>query len=213
MSARELLEAVTVAAELTGTQLTDTAKAAMVEDLLAYPEQSVLAAVNRCRRELTGRLTLAAIIERIRSADGWPSANEAWATALRYFDESETVILNDEMREACATVRPIIEAGDEVGARMAFRDTYERAVSNAREAGRRPQWVPSIGDDKEKRALALTEAVSRGMLDPSQIAGLLPAPKAGLGEAIAGLLTGPGDDVDVAQRIAELREKLKGKPA
>lgn len=208
----EVLKALVVTAELTQTALSKPALIAMEADLSGYPKDAVFCALTRCRKELTGKLSLAAIIERIQCADGWPSANEAWATALRYFDESETVVLNDEMREACATVRPIIESGDEVGARMAFRDTYERAVSNAREAGRRPQWVPSLGDDKEKRALALTEAVGRGMLDPGQIAGLLPAPKAGLGEAIAGLLTGPGDDVDVAQRIAELREKLKGKP-
>lgn len=208
----EVLKALVVTAELTQTALSKPALLAMESDLSGYLKESVLRALVRCRKELTGKMSLAAIIERIQSADGWQSANEAWATALRYFDESETVILNDEMREACATVRPIIESGDEVGARMAFRDTYERAVSHAREAGRRPQWMPSLGDDKEKRALALTEAVGRGMLDPSQIAGLLPAPKAELGETIAGLLTGPGDDVDVAQRIAELREKLKGKP-
>lgn len=213
MGIEQIMQAVAVTAELTGTSLSAVAQAMMAKDLAAYPEEAVMRALDACRKELKGRLTPAAVIERIQSADGWPSANEAWATALRYFDESETVVLNDEMREACATVRPIIESGDEVGARMAFRDTYERAVSNAREAGRRPQWVPSLGDDKEKRALALTEAVGRGMLDPGQIAGLLPAPKAGFGETIAGLLTGPGDDVDVAQRIAELRAKLKGKPA
>lgn len=165
MSARELLEAITVAAELTSTQLSDTAKAAMVEDLLAYPEAAVMMALTRCRRELSGRLTLAAILERIKACDGRPTANEAWAIALRGFDESQTIITNEEISEGMRAARPILDAGDEVGARMAFRDAYERVVSEHRDAGIAPGWYPSLGTDVGSREAEITEASERGLID------------------------------------------------
>ena len=60
MPHEQILQAIMVTAELTGAELSPAAQAVMVDDLMAYPLPAVLSALTRCRRELTGRLTLAA---------------------------------------------------------------------------------------------------------------------------------------------------------
>lgn len=207
-----ILKAIAVTAELTGTELSRHALLAMQADLVIYPEAAALRALDRCRKELKGRLTVAAVIERIQSADGRPTANEAWALALRYFDESQTVVVNDEIREACSIARAVIEADDEVGARMAFRDAYERIITSAREQGRMPTWTPSLGYDKDQQRAALTDAVERGLLNKQQVAGFLPAPLGDVGVAIAGLLTNKQEPVcvDYKEKIAQIKAMLKG---
>ena len=54
--AEKIIQAITVTAELTGTQLSANAAAVMAEDLLAYPLDKVLIAFERCRRELKGQI-------------------------------------------------------------------------------------------------------------------------------------------------------------
>lgn len=97
----------------------------------------------------------------------WISANEAWAIALPAADEAETVVWTQEIAKAWAISKPILEAGDKVGARMAFIPAYERFVESARNEGRLPQFEISAGWDADRRDRAVTNAVT---------AGLLPAP-------------------------------------
>ena len=97
----KILEAVSVTAELTGADLSENAKAAMVEELLPFGVGKSLDALNRCRRELTGRLTLAAVLQRIDT--GLPSADEAWglvSEGLR--DERVTVVVPAIAQQAAA---------------------------------------------------------------------------------------------------------------
>ena len=51
-------------AEVMGTELKPASIMLMTDDLADYPLDSVLSALKRCRREISGRLTLAAIVER-----------------------------------------------------------------------------------------------------------------------------------------------------
>lgn len=154
------LKAIAVTAELTGTELSVTALKVMDSDLAAYPEASVLRALDRCRKELKGRLTLAAVLERVEEEDGRPGADEAWSIALASADEGETVVWTDEMAQAFGVAQPVLDARDKVGARMAFRDAYERMVRDARSAGVPCRWTVSIGHDAERRAVALQAAVT-----------------------------------------------------
>ncbi|MEW4338472.1 hypothetical protein [Chromobacterium vaccinii] len=171
---REILEAVAVTAELTGTELSAAAQAVMVRDLLGYPKESVLRALSRCRRELTGRLTLAAILDRLD--DGRPGADEAWGVVARALgDESETVVWTEEMASAAAPARELMMLGDKIGARMAFRDAYERIVSDARGERRSVSWRVSAGNDADRRASAIVRAVELGRLPAGQAQALLPA--------------------------------------
>lgn len=213
----KIVQAIAVTCELTNTQLTGQAIAVMARDLTsAYSEESILRALDRCRKELTRRLTLADVIDRIEEADGRPGSNEAWGIAILGFDESETIITNDEICAAMAAARPIMEMGDEIGARMAFRDAYERVIRENREQGRKPNWWPSLGHDPIRRVDAIQAAVDVGRLSHKQASAYLPAPitdeERQRGAAIAGLLNGKVVDVpdpEFKRRISELMDVLK----
>lgn len=166
-----IVEALAVCAELTGTQLSDAAMNAMVEDLLAYDTGTVLAALNRCRRELTGRLTLAAILQRLDN--GLPSADEAFGLlAEGWRNESLTVVVPEiAMQAAGMGAFGLFQAGDKMGARMAFREAYTRLAADVREA----RWMVSAGSDREQRTRAVAEAVKAGRLTAQRAAAYLPA--------------------------------------
>ena len=174
----KIIEAIAVAAEMTGTELSKGALRGMELELEAYPEADVLAALGRCRRELKHRLTLADIIERMEKRDGRPTADEAWAKALAGMDEDATVIMNDEISDAMASARPIFHAGDEVGARMAFRAAYERIVQANREAKVPVRWWASLGHDPHKREAAVQDAIRQGLLANETARLVLPPPEA-----------------------------------
>lgn len=166
-----IVEALAVCAELTGTQLSDAAMNAMVEDLLAYDTGTVLAALNRCRRELTGRLTLAAILQRLDT--GLPSADEAFGLlAEGWRNEALTVVVPEiAMQAAGMGAFGLFQAGDKTGARMAFREAYVRLAADVREA----RWTVSAGSDREQRTRAVEAAVRDGRLDAHRAAAYLPS--------------------------------------
>ncbi len=171
-----ILKAVAVTAELTGTELSAAALELMTDELSVYDENQVLAALTRCRKELKSRMTLSAVIERIETADGRPQADEAWTTAMQAQDESATVIWTLETQQAFFIARPALEINDKTGARMAFKSAYERLVNTARESKKPIEWQASLGWDVEARRIALEAAVTVGKLPSSQASGLLPAP-------------------------------------
>lgn len=174
----KVIEAIAVAAEMTGTELSKAALRGMEMDLDDYPEADVLAALARCRRELKHRLTLADIIERIDKRDGRLGADEAWSKALLGLDEDSTVVLNDEISEAMAAARTIYQAGDEVGARMAFRSAYERLVQSNREKKVPVRWWVSLGCDQSRREQAVQDGIRQGLLASETARLVLPPPDA-----------------------------------
>lgn len=111
------------------------------------------------------------IAARCRLLDGRPDDNEAWAVAITSQDEGETVVWTEEMSAAFALCLPVLNSGDEIGARMAFKDAYSRLVAAARAANRPVVWSVSQGWDATRRAVAVNKAV---------VAGLLAAPEARL---------------------------------
>ena len=132
-----LINALTATAEVMGTELKPASIMLMTDDLADYPLESVLSALKRCRREVSGRLTLAAIVERVQSADGMPGPDEAWAIMSR--PESDTIVMTEQMGEAMQPARPLLADGDKIGARMAFKDAYTRIVADAREKRIKPK--------------------------------------------------------------------------
>lgn len=107
-------------------------------------------------------------------ADKRPGPDEAWAVAITSRDESETVIWTQEMAEAFALCQPVLQMGDEVGARMAFKDAYNRLVAAARQEGRPAKWSASLGWDVAKREAAVTKAETAGLLPAPTVKALLP---------------------------------------
>lgn len=205
----EITRALAVTAELTGTELSAISLKAMEAELSQYPLRAVLDALNRCRRELTGRLTLAAVLERINAIDGRPTANEAWAVALRGFDEAQTIITNEEINEAIQAARPILDAGDEVGARMAFRDAYERIVSINRTNGVLPKWYPSLGSDKRLREMVIADAADKGLVDGAHYLQMLPQRTSGDGAGVVALLENKSLPSDLSPKARQKLTEIK----
>lgn len=167
-----IIQALTVCAELTGTQLSEAAFDVMVDDLMAYEAQSVLAALNRCRRELTGRLTLAAILQRLDT--GLPSADEAFGMLVEgWRNEALTVVVPAiAMRAAGNGAQELYFCGDKTGARMAFKGAYERLAANVQG---KAAWFVSAGNDRDQRSAAVMAAVKAGRLEQEQAAAYLPS--------------------------------------
>lgn len=157
---QNLVNDLVMTAEISGTTLSDGAAALIAAELTTYDPAQVAGALRKCRRELKGRLTMAAIIERLD--DGRPGPEEAWAMMPR--DESQSVVWTDEMAAAFGVAGPLMFEGDMVAARMAFKETYAKAVGEARDARKPVNWTASLGHDKTGRDGALALAIQHGRL-------------------------------------------------
>jgi hypothetical protein len=176
MASSELLKAVAVTAELCGRVFSEGAARVFVSDLETYPEQAVLKALTRCRREVKGMLTIQDVVSRID--DGRLGVEEAWA--MMPFSESQSVVWTEEMAEAFGVALPLLCEGEKVAARMAFKECYLRLIGAARDAGKPIVWLPSLGHDKSGREPVLNEAVAKGRLTyehAQEIGYALPAPE------------------------------------
>lgn len=171
-----VLDMLVATAEVMGTEIKPNAVALMVKDLSAYDFNQVMMALTRCRRELAGKLTLKAILDILAPAGGWLSGNQAWALALPAADENKTVVWSVEARKAWFIALPLVEAGDKVAGRMAFIETYDRLVAQARIEGKEPLTEISSGQDPLLRETAISQAVERGQLPPPVKSKALPAP-------------------------------------
>ena len=214
MSIEKIIKAIAVTAELTNTQLSAAAMGVMGDDLAAYPLPAVLHALTRCRKELRGRLTLADVLSRLDECDGRPGADEAWAMIPK--TEAESVVWSDEMSQAWGVAADLFES-DEIGARMAFRATYERLVKQNREAHKPAHWTPSLGHDVAGRAESLRIALEAGRIGASHAAALLPAPTdpgpiaRALIEGKPLLLEKPIDRASALRNISKIRAMFPGK--
>lgn len=203
-----LAAAICATAEAMGQEMNPGTAAMMAEDLCAYSVPVVKAALKACRFEVKGKLAMADILQRVRSSDGRPGKDEAWAIAMTTNDEFETVVLTDEIQLALAAAKPVLDAGDKIGARMAFISAYERFVGQAREDAKPANWHVSVGFDANRRIQAVTRAVELKRIPREHgqkyLADLSVEPVTEDGRAIAGLLTGA-----VTRPAPVLREKLQ----
>jgi len=166
----EVLQAIAVTFELTGTQLSEAATRVFADDLSKYPKGQILGALTRCRKEVRGRLTLQDVIGRLD--DGRPSPETAWSMIPR--DEAVTVVMTEDMAQAWGICKPLLDERDQVAARMAFLEAYRGIVMQARDSAIPVHWFPSLGHSKEGREAPLLEAVEKGRLTASHVVGLLP---------------------------------------
>lgn len=144
------------------------------------------------------------IIEQIKAAsanDGRPGPEEAWALSLKARDEYDTVVWTHECVQAWAVAKPVMDVGDEVGARMAFRESYVRLVSEARERREPVAWEVSEGFDKDRRRLAVVEAVEAGRIAPGHYLALQ--------KPVDFLAIGMGERQEPQGIPPEIRERLK----
>lgn len=137
--------------------------------------------------------------------DGRPGADEAWAM-MPYHDEAASVVMTDEMAEAFGIAN---EVDDKNGARMAFRDAYNRIVERNKSQGIKPHWFASLGHDGQGREIVLKEAVRLGRISQSYAKGLLPAPMSeDRGTAVLALVSSNGVLTDKSATDAD-RDKAR----
>lgn len=142
-------------------------------------------------------------IEGLAADDGRPGVEEAWATSLRARDEAQTVVWTAEMAAAWADARLVLDGGDEVGARMAFKEIYGRLVDSARRSRVKPKWTASLGFDKALQATAIERASAAGRLPaPDFLA--LPEPAA----AFDALLNSERAPEGIREKLMGLRRRL-----
>jgi hypothetical protein len=140
-----------------------------------FPLALVLRAISRHTDVSEFAPTPAGLLKHLPvEADGRPEVNEAWAISLRSRDERDTVVWTQECAEAFSAATPVLQMGDEIGARMAFKDAYTRIVETNRAAGVPSRWVKSLGHDPERRELVLAEAVRLGRLSLSDARTVVP---------------------------------------
>ncbi len=145
--------------------------------------------------------------------DGRPEADEAWGMLLRLVnDEAESGVFSDEMRAAWATCQPILTAGDTIGARRCFIETYSRHVQEARQSGIKAHWTATLGTDPKLRLQRLQEAVAARRISADHADSLLPGPTPATLEHVAALLTGPDapiSDRRASQRLREIAAMIR----
>lgn len=216
-----IAQIITATAEVLGHEITPAAVEMMALDLAEYPDdQQIALALQACRRELTGRLTLAAVLERIAVLDGHPEPNEAWAIALRAADETRSAAMTAEITTALHAAGPVLAAGDEVGARMAFIDSYKRCLMESRRERKPVRWYLSPGHcphgrlseiERMKREGLIGESEKTRLIEQHTQQALLTSPEVG---AVVALITGkpssrPLTNAQQIERVSMLREQLK----
>jgi hypothetical protein len=132
--------------------------------LCNYPDGAVMAAAERHIMSSKFKPQLADIKEYCDAqiSGQWLGPDEAWALMPK--SESDSAMLTDEIAQAIAAATPLLEMGDKVAARMAFKDAYTRLVEAAKIAGRQPRYFPSFGEDRAGRVQMLANAVQRGQV-------------------------------------------------
>lgn len=181
-------------AEVLGQAMSPSAAALMVADLEGIPLTVIRQALRSIRSNYKGRLTFPVIRERVLEQDGRPGRDEAWALALQSIDERESVVWTAEIQAALEAARPVLDAGDKIGARMAFLSAYDRLLQAARDTMKPCEWAVSIGWDGERRALAVDSAVRLGRIPVERALAIGYDQSNAIsadGRAIVALLTGP----------------------
>lgn len=119
---------------------------------------------------------IVAQIEGISGGAGRPGVEEAWAIAVLATDEAATVVWTEEMRDAFGICQSLLERGDGVGARMAFKDAYLRLVVEAGRANRPVKWEVTLGHDAARRVDVIRKAEAMGRIPSEQVSLFLPPP-------------------------------------
>jgi hypothetical protein len=147
--------------------------ATMAQDLASeLSDEQLLRGLARLRKEREW-VSVKAIIELSGAADedGRPGVEAAWAMCPKTEDAS--VVWTAEMQEAFSVCRPLLMAGDEIGARMAFKEQYPAIVSRNRVNHVPVEWTVSLGWDKSDRVRALAEGVQKNRIRAQLAFGLL----------------------------------------
>jgi hypothetical protein len=184
-----------------------TSSAIFFRALVEHSIETVTAAFDaHCKDPQRGKFPpvpadILAQIEGAAVQDGRPGPEEAWSMCQAAADEARTVVWTTEMAQAWGIAWPLLhQHGDEVGARMAFKEVYLRLLAEARAKRAPVTWSPTLGTDPTMRAEALRVAVDAGRLPLTA----LPAPTNPVG-LIEMVQTARGVPQAIRDKVAALR--------
>jgi hypothetical protein len=191
------------------------------EDLCDISQERLAGAFQKARREYGyPKLPPVAFIRRMAGVsfqvDGRPGPEEAWARMPKGERmEDDSVVWCVEERVAYSACRSLLLSGDEIGARMAFKERYEKELAEARSEGRAARWTMSVGYDMGRRLTTLATAVQEGRMSlenalnfvsgerRSDFAQMLPPLQA------KGLLTGRAENLPDLPGLAGILAKMQ----
>lgn len=213
----EISKALSKAAIRAGADFDEQGVAAFCEILIEYDLADILRALDRVGRECKGRFAVADILNRIDL--GYEGPEQAWARIPR--SERESTVWTVAHQRAHAVASPLLEEGDAVAARMAFREAYNREVEAAKAERKPARWFLSEGWDVEGRVRAVEDAVAGGLLPAPSAVKLLPASltvtESGRLERIEHVKTATAEPRQaiavVRQALAERGDTLRPKPS
>ena len=165
----ELLEWIndelTILAEAFGESLTEQRQEIYCGGLVDIHQDRLRTAFRRARYELKYFPKLAELRELAGAlpdalSDGRPGPEEAWGRMPRGDGmEDDSIVWCEEERAAYGACRSLLLNGDNVGAHMAFKERYEKELTEARSLGKPVRWIMSAGYDMEHRLSTLAAAV------------------------------------------------------
>jgi len=141
--------------------------------------------------------------------DDRPGPEEAWARMPKGGRmEEDSVVWCDEERAAYGACRSLLMDGDQIGARMAFKERYERELADARSQERPVRWTVSAGYDIEHRLSTLAAAIEGNRISLSSALNFVPEERR---DGFAGLLPGPHARMTLAGKVEKVPD-LPGFP-
>ena len=170
----ELLEWIndelTILAETFGEPVTEQRQEIYCSGLADIRQDQLRVAFRRARYELKWFPKLAELRELAGAVpgapnDGRPGPEEAWARMPKGERmEDDSVVWCEEERIAYGACRSLLVDGDLIGARMAFKERYEKELARARSSNTPVRWTMSVGHDVEHRLTTLATAVQQNRM-------------------------------------------------
>jgi hypothetical protein len=155
---------ITFLGEAFGEGLTAERLAIYVRALGDIPRDRLHQAIQRAIRELKWFPKVAELRELastiLEANSNRPGPEEAWARMPKGDRmEEDSLVWCEEERTAYSACRSLLLEGDLIGARMAFKERYEKELLEARSQGRAVRWTMSAGYDVNHRLTTLVTAV------------------------------------------------------
>ena len=172
---KEVVKALMVAYEVMGKQMTDAGAMMILNALKGFEFNAVMRAIHRTVSEAKF-ITPAEIISRVD--DGRPDPEKAWAQVCNYDpDETYSECITEEQSFARGACWHLLIDGDNVAARMAFKEEYIKLCAENRAQGLPVKHVFHFGMNKENRLDVVKQALLQGKVTQKQALAHLPERK------------------------------------
>lgn len=159
--------------------LSDFALDVFLEDVDGHSFVDVMTAIRNTRKQAKGRISIGDIMQQMENMDGRPSAEEAWALAVKSRDEDLTIVLTQETQEAWLSgASELLDIGDKFNASRAYIEKYNQLVIAARDKNVPISWFVSLGNDKDQRDDVVRQAYAEKKITKAQAQTMLPYHKA-----------------------------------